>query len=147
MVLWISNYFLSWTSKVKAKLSLMRDKLIFLSERILRKDYYRKSSAGKHLWSWASRGLAPRQTDTLTLTWAVNPCGHGVEYLHRETTSRRRRRKGKSQMWDNKIWSRVSRDSDPRKTALARASSIYKDRPILSSERAPDESKTVTVKQ
>jgi hypothetical protein len=40
--------------------------------------------------------------------------------------SRRRRRKGKSQIWDSKIWSRVPRDSDPRKTTLARASSIYK---------------------
>jgi hypothetical protein len=27
---------------------------------------------------------------------------------------------------DSKIWSRVSRDSDPKKTALARASSMYK---------------------
>jgi hypothetical protein len=42
------------------------------------------------------------------------------------------RRKGKSQIWDRKIWSRVPRDSDPRKTTLARASSIYKrqTRPI-----------------
>jgi hypothetical protein len=36
----------------------------------------------------------------------------GVEYLHRDPTSRRRRRKGKSQIRDSKIWSRVSRDSD-----------------------------------
>jgi hypothetical protein len=27
-----------------------------------------------------------------------NPCGGGVEYLHRDPTSRRRRRKGKSQI-------------------------------------------------
>jgi hypothetical protein len=33
---------------------------------------------------------------------------------------RRRRRKGKSQNWDIKIWSPVPRDSDSRKTALAR---------------------------
>jgi hypothetical protein len=52
--------------------------------------------------------------------------GSGVEYLHRDPASRRRRRKGKSQIWDSKIWSRVPRDSDPRKTTLARASSIYK---------------------
>jgi hypothetical protein len=39
----------------------------------------------------------------------------------------------KSQIWDSKIWSRVSRDSDARKTALARASSIYKrqTRPLV----------------
>jgi hypothetical protein len=55
-----------------------------------------------------------------------HPCGGGVEYLHRDPASRRRRRKGKSRIWDIKIWSRVSRDSDPRKTALAWVSSIYK---------------------
>jgi hypothetical protein len=61
------------------------------------------------------------------------PCGGGVEYLHRDPASRRRRRKGKSHIWDSKIWSRVPRDSDTRKTALARASSIYKrqTRPIV----------------
>jgi hypothetical protein len=31
-----------------------------------------------------------------------------------------------SQIWESKVWSRVPRDSDPRKTTLARASSIYK---------------------
>jgi hypothetical protein len=51
------------------------------------------------------------------------PCGGGVEYLHRSPMSRRRRRKRKSRIWDSKIWSRVRRDSDPRVTALARASS------------------------
>jgi hypothetical protein len=56
----------------------------------------------------------------------VDPCGGGVEYLHRDSASRRRRRKGKSQIGDSKIWSRVPRDSDPRKTALARASGTYK---------------------
>jgi hypothetical protein len=39
----------------------------------------------------------------------------------------------KSQIRDSKIWSQVLRDSDPRKTALARASSIYKrqTRPLV----------------
>jgi hypothetical protein len=40
--------------------------------------------------------------------------------------SRRTRRRGKSQIWDSKICSRAPRDSDPRKTALARTNSIYK---------------------
>jgi hypothetical protein len=53
-------------------------------------------------------------------------CGGGVEYLHRDPASHRRRRKGKSQIWDSKIRSRFPRDSDP----------IKKDRPILSSERS-----------
>jgi hypothetical protein len=57
---------------------------------------------------------------------AILPCGGGVEYLHRDPASRRRRRKGKSQIWDSRIWSLVPRDSDLRKTELARASSIYK---------------------
>jgi hypothetical protein len=60
-------------------------------------------------------------------------CWGGVEYLHRDSASRRRRRKGKSQIWASKIWSRVPRDSDLRKTALARANSIYKrqTRPLV----------------
>jgi hypothetical protein len=52
-------------------------------------------------------------------------CGGGFEYLHRDPASRRRRRKGKSQIWNSQIRSRVPRSSDPRKTTLARASSIY----------------------
>jgi hypothetical protein len=39
-----------------------------------------------------------------------NPCGCGVEYLHRDPESRRRRRKGKSQIWDSKIQPQVPRD-------------------------------------
>jgi hypothetical protein len=44
-----------------------------------------------------------------------------IEYLHRDPASRRRRRKGKFQNWDSKIWSRDPRDSDPRKIVLERA--------------------------
>jgi hypothetical protein len=51
-----------------------------------------------------------------TLGWTPTPTerspwGGGVEYLHRDPASRRRRRKGKSQIWDSKI----PRDSDPKK--------------------------------
>jgi hypothetical protein len=62
-----------------------------------------------------------------------NPCGGGVECPHRYPASRRRRRKGKYKIWDISIWSRVQRDSDPRKTTLARASSIYnrQTRPLV----------------
>jgi hypothetical protein len=68
------------------------------------------------------------------------PCGGGVEYLHRDPASRRRRRKGKSQIWDSKIWSQVPRDLDPRMISLARASSTYKrqTRPLIR-EGAPQE--------
>jgi hypothetical protein len=90
-----------------------------------------------NIWSWApDGGSTPRLTDwltvsrnvilTLALTIQFYQCGGWVEYLHRDPASRRRRRKGKSHIWDSKIWSRVQRDSDPRKTALARTSSIYK---------------------
>jgi hypothetical protein len=41
----------------------IRDKPIFSSERMLLKDYYRKSPVEKNLWSWVSRGLTPRRTD------------------------------------------------------------------------------------
>jgi hypothetical protein len=50
---------------------------------------------------------------------------YGFKYLHRDPASRRRRRKGTSQIWDSKICPRVPRDSDPRKTMLKRASNIY----------------------
>jgi hypothetical protein len=56
----------------------------------------------------------------------VHPSGRGVQYLHRDPESRRRRRKRKSQIWQSKIWSWVPRDLYPRKTTLARVSSIYK---------------------
>jgi hypothetical protein len=47
--------------------------------------------------------------------------------------SRRKRRKRKSHIWDSKIWSRVPKDPEPRKTALARACGIYKrqTRPLV----------------
>jgi hypothetical protein len=62
-----------------------------------------------------------------------NPCEVVVEYLHRDAASRRKRRKGKSQIWDSKIRSQVPKDLDPRKTALARASCTYKrqSRPLV----------------
>jgi hypothetical protein len=57
----------------------------------------------------------------------------GVGYLHRIPASSRRRRKGRSRIWDIKMWSRVLRDSDPRMTALAKASRNYKrqTRPLV----------------
>jgi hypothetical protein len=68
------------------------------------------------------------------------PCGGGVEYLHRDPASRRRRRKGKSQIWDSKIWPRVLRDSDPKMTALARASGHFKQQTCpLVREGAPNQ--------
>jgi hypothetical protein len=53
-------------------------------------------------------------------------CGGGVDYLHRNPASRRRRRKGKSRMWDSKLWSRGPRESGPKVIALARTRSSCK---------------------
>jgi hypothetical protein len=68
------------------------------------------------------------------------PCGGGVQYLHRDPASRRRRRKGKSQSETVKYGLKSQGNSDPRKTALARASSTYKrqTRPLVG-EGAPQE--------
>jgi hypothetical protein len=76
----------------------------------------------------------------LKLLAKAAPCGGGVEYLHRDPASRRRRRKWKSQIRDSQIWTRVPRDSGQRKRALAKASSTY-DRQIrpLVREGAPRE--------
>jgi hypothetical protein len=85
-------------------------------------------------WQWwllsRPRGSYKRQC---IREFPVDPCGGGVEYLHRDPASRRRRRNGKSQIWDSKLWSRVPRGSDPRMTALARASSNCKrqTRPLV----------------
>jgi hypothetical protein len=88
---------------------------------------------------------------TTTLTRKYEPCDKvsSIWYAkigfnerhkqsHRDPASRRRRRKGKSQISDSKIRSRVPRDSDPRMTALARASSNCKRqiRPLVR-ESAP----------
>jgi hypothetical protein len=51
-------------------------------------------------------------------------CGSGVEYLHRRPARCRKRQKGKSLIWESKIWSRVPRDLDPRMNALARPAVI-----------------------
>jgi hypothetical protein len=94
------------------------------------------SKSNKYLVMSSIWGSTPRRTDWLTFsgnitsTWTLSlpciPCGGGVEYLHRNPASRRRLRHGKSRIWDSKIWSRVPRDSDPRMTVLASASSNCK---------------------
>jgi hypothetical protein len=76
-----------------------------------------------------------------------NPCGGGVEYLHRDPASRRRRRKGKSQIWDRKILSQAPRDYDRERLRWQRRAAHTKDRPVLSSERASHGMKNVTVRR
>jgi hypothetical protein len=63
--------------------------------------------------------------------------GGEFEYLHRSPVSRRRRRKGKSQIWDS-----VTRTQEwLRWRGLA---AIVNGRPVLSSERAPHINKPAT---
>jgi hypothetical protein len=90
------------------------------------------------------------------------PCGRGIEYLHLCLENRKRQRKenpvpgvylghpvpvgykyggpgppgwGSLKNWDNKIWSWVPQDWDPRETELARPAAKVNYRPVLSSER------------
>jgi hypothetical protein len=64
---------------------------------------------------------------------AVSPVWARDGTLHRDPASRRRRRRGKSRIWESKIWSWVPRDSDPWMNALASASSNRKwqTRPLV----------------
>jgi hypothetical protein len=90
--------------------------------------------------------LSTRSIPTVyqSLKFSSIPCGGGIEYLHHSPASPRRRRKAKSRIWGSKQWSRVPWDSDPRMTALARASSNVNNRSVLSSERAHHVNKPAT---
>jgi hypothetical protein len=70
-----------------------------------------------------------------------------TEYIHRDPASRRRRQKGKSQIWDSKIWSRVPRDWTQERLRWRGAAAYRKDTPVHSSERAPLKNMIVTVKE
>jgi hypothetical protein len=76
-----------------------------------------------------------------------HPCGGGVEYLHRDPASRRRRRKGKSQIWNSKMCSQVPRDYARERLRWLGPAARTKDRPVLSSERASHGIKNVTVRR
>jgi hypothetical protein len=64
-------------------------------------------------------------TERPKVTLRLLLCGGRVEYLHRRPASCRRQ-KGKAEIWDSKIWSRVPHDSDPKMAVLAKASSNCK---------------------
>jgi hypothetical protein len=55
-------------------------------------------------WKWWSIFGSPgSQFTSGQFSRKGSPCGGGIEYLHRDPASRRRRRKGKSQIWDSKL--------------------------------------------
>jgi hypothetical protein len=85
-----------------------------------KKKQKQKSWHRTNIWPWVPAWLDAKSDHAGWLP-AVSYCSA----LLCSMGSRSRRRKGKSRIWDSKIWSRVPRDSDPRKTALTRASSIY----------------------
>jgi hypothetical protein len=79
---------------------------------------------------------AGSNTSTVAL-WVVGGDENGTQatlFLGDINTGTWPSRLGESRIWDSKTWSRVPRESDLRMTALARASSDCKYRPILSSE-------------
>jgi hypothetical protein len=121
--------------------NLTEDRPVLSSERAPHKKQDRNCQRVINVWPWVPSGA--RHQDLLTDRQSQCdfdfdseriPCKGGVEYLHRSPASRRRWRKGESRIWDSKIWSRVSQDSDQRMTELARASSNCKrqTRPLVS---------------
>jgi hypothetical protein len=105
-------------------------------------NYILKLSYGleKHDVTEHCIALKYKQKDNHRKVLGIDPCGGGVEYLHRDPASRKRGRKGKSRIWDSKIWPRVLRDPDPKMTALVKASSNCKrqTRPLVR-EGAPNQ--------
>jgi hypothetical protein len=71
----------------------------------------------------------------------------GVEYLHRDPASRRRRRK-ESLKTETVLYGREDQGTQTRERLRWRGPAAYvKKRPVLYSERAPHKNKTVAVKQ
>jgi hypothetical protein len=76
-----------------------------------------------------------------------NPCRGGVEYLHRDPASRRKRRKG-SLKSETVKYGRESQGTRTRERLRWQGpAACTNDRPVLLSERAPHKNKPVTVKQ
>jgi hypothetical protein len=98
---------------------------MFTRQRVHRQPVTTEMRTGPLRWGVFYTVRPPKtRVDRRQLT-ERDPCGGEFEYLHHDPANHSRRRKGKSQIWESKIWSRVPRDSEPRKTALARASSMY----------------------
>jgi hypothetical protein len=93
------------------------------------------------------RGACREVISGAILELTQHPCGGGVEYLHRDPASRRRRRKGKSQIWDSVIRSQVPRDYDRERLRWQGPAAHTKDRSVLSSERASHGIKNVNVRR
>jgi hypothetical protein len=76
-----------------------------------------------------------------------NPCRGGIEYLHRDQASGRRRRKG-SLKSETVKYGRKSQGTKIRERLRWQGPAAHtKDRPVLSSERAPHGIQNVTVRR
>jgi hypothetical protein len=78
--------------------------------------------------------------------WSVQML-YNMSFKWVSPASRRRRRKGKSQIWDSKIRSQVPRDYGRERLPWQGPAAHTKDRPVLSSERASHWIKNVTVRR
>jgi hypothetical protein len=76
-----------------------------------------------------------------------DPCGGGLEYLHRDPASRKKRRKG-SLKTETVKYGREIQGTRTRDRPRWRGPAAYtKDSLVLSSERVPHKNKPETVKQ
>jgi hypothetical protein len=70
-------------------------------------------------------------------------CGSGVEYLHRDPASRKRRRKGKSQIWDSKKTVASPKGLGPKKDCTGKGQRhIQKTNPSSRQRGRPTETRT-----
>jgi hypothetical protein len=70
----------------------------------------------------------------------------GVEYLHRDPASRKRRRMGSLKSETVKYGREPQGTRNRQRMRWEGPAAYTKDRPVLSSERAPHKNKTITVK-
>jgi hypothetical protein len=153
-ILWRIDPFLGDDSETNKTTAVARQQI--LNKQHL--NYKNRGTVGKSVfYSVRAKGLY--NEDTI-------PCGGRFEHFHRSPASRTRWRKvnpvsggitwppcswgikmrrpgpprlRETRIWDNKMWSWHSRDSDLRMNALARINSNYKERPTLSTERVSHE--------
>jgi hypothetical protein len=76
-----------------------------------------------------------------------NPCGGGFEYLQRDPANRRRRRKESLKFETLKYGHEYQGTQTCERLRWRGPASYTKDRPALSSERAPHTNKTLTVNE
>jgi hypothetical protein len=113
----------------------VRDKPIFSSERMLCKEYYRKSSVEKKSLVVGLKGLDAK-TNWLVVnhqSWSNFDFDNELSPVEADSNTWSSSF-GESRIWDSKMWSWVPRDSDPRMRWQG-PSEMVNCRPIFSSKR------------